>query len=64
MTALSISDDDEPNWWVYATTWILVTANKSFTQIQALSERVDAPAGNKDVPLWTDDYASVYSIMK
>jgi hypothetical protein len=64
MTALSISDDDEPNWWVYATTWILVTANKSFTQIEALSERVDAPAGNKDVPLWTDDYASVYSIMK
>lgn len=64
LTALCISDDSEPNWWVYATTWILLTKNKEFAANEALREAADAPAVEKNSPLWTDDFASLYSIMK
>jgi hypothetical protein len=65
LSVLSISDDNEPNWWVYATTWMLLTRNKEFAAIEALRDAADAPAALKaDSPLWTDDFASLYSIMK
>ena len=64
LTVLSISDDAEPNWWVYATTWILLTKNKEFAAIESLREAADAPSSHKSSVLWTDDFASLYSIMK
>ncbi len=64
MTVLGISDDNEPNWWVYATTWMLVTRNKEFAASEAVRGAADTPGNNKDSPLWTDDFASLYSIMK
>ena len=64
LTAISISDDDEPDWWLYATTWILVTRNKEFAALDAVRDKAEAPADNRNSPLWTDDYASLYSIMK
>jgi SAM-dependent methyltransferase len=65
LSVVSISDDHEPNWWVYATTWMLVTRNKDFLAIEAIREVTDAPApARANSPLWTDDFASLYSIMK
>jgi spermidine synthase len=61
----TISDDNAPDWWVYSTTWMLVTANKDFLAhetIKAAAEPDDAT--KKDLPLWTDDFASLYAIMK
>lgn len=60
----TISDDDEPNWWVYATTWMLVSRNQNFLAIDAIREAADAPGNHGNAPLWTDDFASLYSIMK
>ncbi len=60
-----VSDDDEPNWWIYATSWMLVTKNKAFLQQERIRDRTDGPATRtKPAPLWTDDFASLYSIMK
>ncbi len=64
MTATSISDDNEADWWLYATTWILVTRNKDFAALDAIRDKAEAPADNRNSPLWTDDYASLYSILK
>jgi hypothetical protein len=65
MVTATISDDDEPHWWIYATTWVLVSKNKKFFELDAIKDKSDEPeAAPKSLPLWTDDYASLYSIMK
>jgi hypothetical protein len=64
LTVICISDDNEPDWWVYATTWLLLTKNKEFAAIEGIRDAADTPASTKDSPLWTDDFASLYSIMK
>jgi spermidine synthase len=62
---VTISDDNEPEWWIYATTWVLVTRNKEFLNSERIKEVAEEPEkGRKNSPLWTDDYASLYSIMK
>jgi hypothetical protein len=62
---VTISDDNEPEWWVYATTWMLVTRDKEFLAGDRIREVAEDPkSDNKNFPLWTDDYASLYSIMK
>ena len=61
----TISDDNEPEWWIYATTWMLVTRDKDFLQNDRIRDAVEEPgAEDKSFPLWTDDYASLYTIMK
>ena len=61
----TISDDNEPEWWIYATTWMIVTRNKEFLASDRIKEVAEAPEADKTTfPLWTDDYASLYSIMK
>ena len=60
-----IYDDNDPNWWIYATTWILVTKNKEFLNQSAILDVTEEPETYKrPAPLWTDDFASLYSIMK
>jgi hypothetical protein len=64
LTVYCISDDNEPNWWIYATTWMLLTKNQKFAAIEAIRDAADGPGDRKQAPLWTDDFASLYSIMK
>ena len=65
LEAVSISDDNEPEWWIYATTWVLVTKNKAFLQTEKIRDAAEAPeTAGKDAPMWTDDFASLYSILK
>lgn len=62
---VTISEDSEPNWWIYSTTWMLVSRNKAFLEIDSIKDVAEAPETHKkEIPLWTDDYASLYSIMK
>jgi spermidine synthase len=62
---VTISDDNEPEWWIYATTWMLVTKNKEILENDRIRDVAQEPgAETKSLPLWTDDYASLYSIMK
>ena len=61
------SDDDSSDWWVYATTWMLVTADKDFLEkgrIREAAAKEEPSKKTEKLPLWTDDFASVYSIMK
>ncbi len=65
LEVVSVSDDHEPDFWVYATTWMLVTKNKDFLGKDRIRDSADTPeTNNKSFPMWTDDFASVYSIMK
>ncbi len=63
----AIVSDDPPSrsWWIFRSTWILVTKNKTLLSrpsIQAAVSAYDPP--RKNVGLWTDDHASVYEILK
>jgi len=65
LNVVTISDDNEPEWWIYATTWMLVTRNKELLQSDRIKDVAEMPdPGRKNLPLWTDDYASLFSIMK
>lgn len=62
---VSISEDTEPAWWVYSTTWMLLTKNKAFLEHSTIKDVADEPEKpGKPVPLWTDDFTNLYSILK
>jgi hypothetical protein len=65
MHVATISDDDEPEWWIYATTWMLLTKDKALLEHDTIRDHQDIEEEtNPSFPLWTDDFASLYSIMK
>ncbi|MGD1029872.1 MAG: fused MFS/spermidine synthase [Opitutaceae bacterium] len=66
LQAVTISDDDEPNWWDYDTTWMLVATRDRFDQTRALLDAADQPARRPKPPppLWTDDYTSLFKILR
>tara|TARA_B100001971_G_scaffold213736_1_gene248018 strand:+ start:303 stop:2894 length:2592 start_codon:yes stop_codon:yes gene_type:complete len=58
------SGEDDGEIWVYACTWILLTRNEEI--IHKLEERGHVRSDlsqQEDLPLWTDDYASIFRIM-
>lgn len=59
--------DNPPSkkWWVFRTTWMLLTKNEALlnrTEIRDATTEPDETA--KTVKMWTDDHASVYEILK
>ncbi len=61
----TISDDNEPEWWIYATTWMVLSKNKAIMEHEEIKDVAEAPEPtNRNFPLWTDDFASLYTIMK
>ena len=60
-----ISDDYEAEWWIYETTWILLTNSKPFLAQSAIEDAIDTPSKNPRPPvLWTDDQTSLYEILR
>ncbi|MEY4941606.1 MAG: hypothetical protein RIQ93_3341 [Verrucomicrobiota bacterium] len=62
----TIAEDNTEDWWVYRTTWILVTRNKAFLEAEAIRDATESPADTTPAMrgLWTDDHASLYEILK
>jgi hypothetical protein len=58
-------ENDEGSWWLYSSTWMILSRNKEFMNRSAL-RHVSVPAtGNEPkVPLWTDDYTSMFKILQ
>jgi hypothetical protein len=55
-------NDDEGDWWVYSSTWILLTRNEEIIHSPAISQRraVKPPCQH---PTLTDDFASLFQIL-
>jgi len=65
MRAVLISDDAEEEWWNYRTSWMLVTRNEDFLELPEIGDVVSAPTINeKRRRLWTDDFASLFDVLK
>jgi spermidine synthase len=63
-SALIDFEENEEEWWLYASTWILLTRDADTLdqpQIRSTSRPAKAKAS---VPLWTDDFASLFQILR
>lgn len=60
----TVSDDLELEWWIYGTTWIIVTKNQALLAQEEIREAADEPRIKPRSVLWTDDHASLYEILK
>ena len=58
-------DEDEGDWWNYSSTWVLLTHSEEIIKAPAISEAAGAVKTNAvKVPLWTDDFASLFQILR
>jgi hypothetical protein len=58
-------EDHEDEWWMYASTWILLSRNEQIVdsaRIRNAAHTVKTNAAR--VPLWTDDFASLFQILR
>jgi spermidine synthase len=64
----AVIDDSEKEWWSYGTTWVLLTRNAEFLALEpirnAAAAEADPQKSASRVALWTDDYASLFPILK
>jgi hypothetical protein len=60
----SYEDEDGGGWWLYAATWMILSKNDAFMDRDALRQAASPPmAERKDIPLWTDDYTSMFKVL-
>ena len=64
LSTVCISDDGEADWWVYATTWVLVSRNQTLLAGEDIAAAADIAGNPEPGPLWTDDFASLSTILK
>jgi len=63
---VTISDDNVPDWWIYETSWMIVGPKALLEHTPNLVARADQPETAKAnaLKLWTDDYTSLFKILK
>ena len=60
----SLSGEDYGQDWVYAATWVLLSRNQDFlNDVEANAWLRSDLSEAEELPLWTDDYASIFRIM-
>jgi hypothetical protein len=62
-------DETDSEWWLYGSTWMLLSQNASVLQAPAILDANEvhattAGATLTHVPLWTDDFTSLFQILK
>ena len=57
--------EDEPVWWAYSSTWILLTHSENIINSPAIAAAsIPAKTNAVNLPLWTDDFASVFQLLQ
>lgn len=60
-----IADDSEDEWWNYRTSWMLLSRNREFLELPEIGDVASAPDDpDRTSRLWTDDYASLFDVLK
>ena len=63
--AVTDYDETDEKWWLYSSTWILLSHDEGFLEsVEMSASAVPRLPTKKDLPLWTDDYTSLVRIMK
>ena len=70
LAVISYDEDDvdeevESDWWMYSSTWVLLTHSEEIVNSPAISSAASALKTNAvKIPLWTDDFASLFQVME
>jgi hypothetical protein len=57
-------DEGDSGWWLYAASWMVLSKNDEFMEKGALRWAAKPPpAAPVHIPLWTDDYTSMFKIL-
>ena len=63
--ALIDYDELEDDWWLYSCTWVLLTRSNDILNQSAIRWATTPPNTNSvHVPIWTDDFASLFQVLK
>jgi hypothetical protein len=58
-------DETDEEWWLYSTTWLLLSRDTAKLHAPPLRDYISPPPKKeKSVPLWTDDFASLFQILR
>ena len=60
-----LDDSIDGGWWLYAATWMILSRNEEFMNSSVLRYAARPSASyDPDIPLWTDDYTSMFKILQ
>jgi hypothetical protein len=63
--ALINYDETDETWWLYSSTWMLLSRNEKFLQSPGIAEGAYPLQDKKTkVPLWTDNFTSLFQILR
>ena len=58
-------DEAGDEWWLYSSTWMLLTRDVRIINLPAIHWAATPPATNSvRIPLWTDDFTSLFPLLK
>ena len=58
-------EEDEEEWWLYGSTWILLSHSDQVINRPDIRNAASTVNTNSvKVPLWTDDFASLFQILR
>lgn len=65
MQALIVNGEkDDEDTWIYPSAWVLLTNNQALIEHPDIRDTASPPKPRaSDIPLWTDDYTSVFAIL-
>ena len=58
-------EENDEDWWFYSSTWMLLSRNEHIINSAPIKYAASAATTNSvSVPLWTDDFASLFQILR
>ena len=58
-------EESDDTWWLYSSTWVLLSRSERFINSPAIRSAASiVKTNNIKVPLWTDDFASLFQILR
>jgi spermidine synthase len=58
-------DETEDDWWLYASTWVLLTRSDTIANSEPVRMACSPVSTNAvKLPMWTDDFASLFQVLK
>jgi hypothetical protein len=58
-------EEDGGGWWLYSSSWMILSRNQEFMNRSAIRTAASPPVTQPNhIPLWTDDYTSMFQILQ
>jgi hypothetical protein len=57
-------DADPAQWWLYSSTWVLLSRDDLLLASPSIRANARTKLSNRHVPVWTDDYCSLFEVIR